>query len=180
MKIIAFTGMPFSGKSKAVNIAKDMNIPVIRMGDLVWEEVKSQGLEINDKNVGMVANEMRKQKGNNIWAKRTVEKIRSITPSEYLVIDGIRNIEEIEVFKKEIGEEFIVIAVEVSDNLRYSRAMSRRREDDSMNIEMIIERDKREISWGLNAVIASADIVISNEGTIEEFYDKIKEVFKKI
>ena len=43
MKIIAFAGMPFSGKSEAVRIAKDYKIPVIRMGDMIWEETKKQG-----------------------------------------------------------------------------------------------------------------------------------------
>ena len=43
MKIIAFTGMPASGKSEAVQLAKDKGIPVIRMGDLVWEETRRQG-----------------------------------------------------------------------------------------------------------------------------------------
>ncbi|HIG99167.1 MAG TPA: AAA family ATPase, partial [Thermoplasmata archaeon] len=43
MKIIAFTGMPASGKSEAVQLAKDKGIPVIRMGDLVWEETQRQG-----------------------------------------------------------------------------------------------------------------------------------------
>ena len=68
MKIIAFTGMPFSGKSEAVEIAKKLGIPVVRMGDMVWDEVKKQGLEINDGNVGFIANKMRESHGMDIWA----------------------------------------------------------------------------------------------------------------
>ena len=49
MKIIAFAGMPCSGKSEAVQIAKEMNIIVIRMGDMVWEEVKKRGLTLDEK-----------------------------------------------------------------------------------------------------------------------------------
>ena len=63
MKILAFTGMPCSGKTEAVKVAKEMDIPVIRMGDAVWREVKHQGLELNDKNVGDVANNMREKHG---------------------------------------------------------------------------------------------------------------------
>ena len=62
MKILAFTGMPASGKSVAVEIAKEKNIPVIRMGDAVWFETKKQGLLLNDKNVGKVANDMREKR----------------------------------------------------------------------------------------------------------------------
>ena len=180
MKIIVFAGMPFSGKSEAVKIAKDMKIPVIRMGNMIWDETKNQGLELSDKNVGMVANDMRKSHGMDIWAKRTLEKIKSMKDTKILVIDGIRNIEEIETFEKELGKNFVVAAVQVSDELRHQRAINRGREDDSKDLNLIKKRDKRELSWGLGNVIASADIVISNENGIEDFQQKIKDIFNKI
>jgi dephospho-CoA kinase len=170
--------MPFSGKSEAVRIAKELNIPVIRMGDMIWEETKKQGLELNDKNVGMIANNMRKENGMDIWAKRTLTKIKTFEESDILVIDGIRNIEEIETFEKELGKDFLLIAVQVSDEIRYNRGMIRGRKDDSKDINLIIERDKRELSWGLLNVIESADIVISNEGEIKEFQNRVKELLK--
>ena len=169
--------MPFSGKSEAVQIAKDQNIPVIRMGDMVWEETKNQGLELSDKNVGMIANDMRKTHGMDIWAKRTLEKVRSIKDTNLLVIDGIRNIEEIETFEKELGKDFVVVAVQVSDEVRYQRAMNRGRKDDTQDINLIMERDRRELSWGLGNVIASADIVVSNECSLEEFRNEIIKIF---
>ena len=177
MKIIAFTGMPFSGKSEAVTIAKKQNIPVIRMGDMIWEETKKRGLELNDENVGTIATIMRKEYGQDIWAQKTYEKIKTMNISGKIVIDGIRNIEEIDFFEKKLGKDFILIAVEVPDDLRYKRAMNRGRKDDSRDIEKIKERDKREIKWGLDKVIESADIKISNEHSIENFHKKIKEIF---
>ncbi|UCH72512.1 MAG: flagellar hook-basal body complex protein FliE [Thermoplasmatales archaeon] len=180
MKIIAFAGMPFSGKSEAVKVAKDRNIPVIRIGDMIWDEVKKQGLEINDKNVGKIANKMRKLKGKDIWAKRTIDKIKSADKTKFLVIDGIRNIEEIDTFKRELDKNFMVIGIDVPDEIRYKRAMDRGREDDSKDLDKIKERDKREIGWGLDLVISSADIVISNNGSVEDFRNKIGEIFNKI
>jgi dephospho-CoA kinase len=97
-------------------------------------------------------------------------------PVDCLVIDGVRNVEEIETFKRELADDFIVVAVEVSDKTRHKRAMSRKREDDSLDIVKIKERDRREIGWGLNAVIASADIVISNEVNINDFKEEIKKL----
>ena len=177
MKIIAFAGMPFSGKSEAVRIAKDKGIPVVRMGDIVWDEVTSRRLELSDANVGTIANEMRQTHGKNIWAIKTIEKIKTMDSPNILIIDGIRNVEEIEVFKKELGQNFVVVAITVSDEIRHQRAMNRNREDDSKDLNLIKERDKRELSWGLGNVIASADIVISNEGSIEEFRNEIKRIF---
>jgi len=180
LKIIAFAGMPFSGKSEAVKIAKDKEIPVIRMGDMVWDEVRSRDLELCDENVGSVANEMRKTHGKNIWAKRTLEKIKTMDPLGVLIIDGIRNVEEIGTFKNEIGKNFVVIAITVSDEIRHQRAMNRGREDDSQDINLIKERDERELGWGLGKVIDLADIKISNEVGIEDFRIKIKKILNEI
>jgi len=180
MKIIAFTGMPASGKSEAVQLAKDKGIPVIRMGDMVWEETKRQGKPLDDKNVGDVAQSMREKHSMDIWAKRTVEKIHSLKKSSLLVIDGVRNMEEIEYFKKELGMDFLVIAIDAPDALRRKRAILRGRTDDSKNLKDLEERDKREIRWGLQKVIADADIVIPNNGSIEDFKKQVLTVFKKL
>ena len=180
MKIIAFTGMPASGKSEAVQLAKNKGIPVIRMGDLVWEETKQQGKPLNDKNVGDVASSMRKRFGMDIWAKRTVEKIHSLKKSPHLIIDGVRNMEEIEYFKKELRLDFFVVAIDASDDLRRKRAIARGRTDDSKNLKDLEERDKREIHWGLQKVIADADIIIPNNGSLDQFKKQVLTVFKKL
>jgi len=178
MKIVAFAGMPFSGKSEAVQIARNRGILVIRMGDLVWEETKRQGKKLDDKNVGEVANNMRIKFGKDIWAKRTIDRLRSSDLKDIIVIDGIRNNEEIEVFKKELGNDFILVAITASDEVRMKRAMNRGREDDSKNLSDIKERDKRELGWGLGSVIASAEIVISNDGALKEFRNKVKKILE--
>ena len=179
MKVIAFAGMPLSGKTEAVEIAKSMSIPVVRMGDMVWGEVRKRGLELTDENVGNIADQMRKQYGKDIWALRTLEKIRSMGETESIVIDGIRNVEEIEVFKKELGNDFVVIAVEASSDTRWKRALERGRVDDSKNIRTIEERDRRELGWGLGVVMASADVVVSNEGGLDEFRRRIRDLLSK-
>ena len=180
MKIIAFTGMPCSGKSEAVQIAKNMKIIVFRMGDMVLEEVKNQNLPLDDKHVGAIANQMRIKFGKDIWAKKTLDKISKYKNLEYIVIDGIRNAEEIVTFKKNLGKNFIVIAIVSSDEQRQMRFLKRGRVDDSKDIKDLIERDKRERNWGVDSVIASADIVISNQGSLEKLKSEITKIFNKI
>jgi dephospho-CoA kinase len=180
MKIIAFTGMPASGKSEAVQIAKQKGIPVVRMGDLVWEETKQQGKPLTDKNVGSVATQMRKDHGMDIWAKRTVEKIHSMKTTSHLVIDGVRNMEEIEFFKRTLGLDFFIVAIDAPDALRRKRAVTRGRTDDSKDLKDLEERDKREITWGLQKVIADADIIIPNHGSLKEFQKQILELFEEL
>jgi dephospho-CoA kinase len=180
MKIIAFTGMPVSGKTEAVQLAREKGIPVIRMGDLVWEETKRQGKPLDDKHVGTIATTMRERNGMDVWAKRTVEKIRSMNNPPHLVIDGVRNMEEIEYFKKELGLNFFVIAIVTRDELRRKRMLARGRSDDSKDSKIVEERDQRERQWGLQNVIAKADIRISNNGSLAEFRKHVLDVLNKL
>ena len=180
MKIIAFTGMPFAGKTEAVKVTKEAEIPMIRMGDMVWNEVNKRGLKLNDNNVGTIANQMREKHGRGIWAIKTINKIKTMGNIDSIVIDGIRNVEEIEVFKSELGDNFVVIAVETSEETRRKRALERRRKDDSKDVKKLKERDQRELDWGLGSVIASADIVILNNGSIDDFRKNIKEILKRL
>ncbi|MCD6474064.1 MAG: flagellar hook-basal body complex protein FliE [Thermoplasmata archaeon] len=175
MKAIAFTGMPGAGKSEAVKVAEEMGINVIKMGDVVRKEAKKKGLALTDENLGGLADEMRKKHGKEIWAKKCLEELKG---KDIVVIDGIRNIEEVEVFRQHI-KNFILVAIHASPKIRYERIARRRRTDDTESIEKMKEREKRELSWGLGDVIAMADIVIINEGDLEEFREKIKKLLKE-
>jgi dephospho-CoA kinase len=59
VRVVAFTGMPASGKSAAVAVAREQGFPVFRMGDLVIDEVKRRGLPLEEEHVGPVATCMR-------------------------------------------------------------------------------------------------------------------------
>jgi len=172
--------MPFSGKTEAVNIARKIKIPVFRMGDMVWDEVKKRGLKLNDKNVGTIATHMRKKHGKNIWAIKIIKKIKSMEKLNKIVIDGVRNIEEVDTFKRELGKNFNVVAVLSSDKTRHKRALIRNRKDDTKDSKKIVERDQRELGWGLDNVISFADIIVINEGSIDEFKSNIEKIFKML
>jgi dephospho-CoA kinase len=180
MKIIAITGMPFAGKTEAVQIAEQLKIPVVRMGDTIWDEVKKRGLEFNDKTVGTVASEMRKIYGMAIWAQRTVDRVQRLNHAKYIVIDGVRNPEEVDYFKKELGSDFVMIAITASDDVRRKRSLSRKRIDDCQTPVSFEERDKRELRWGLGEVISLADIVIPNEHDLKSFGKQVKHVLQHL
>lgn len=45
----------------------------------------------------------------------------------------------------------------------------RGREDDFSQSAKLVERDGREVGWGLGRALSSADYTLSNAGTLEEF-----------
>ena len=180
MKVIAFTGLPWSGKSEAVIIAKRQGIPVVRMGDMVWDEVKNQQLDLTSENVGKIAHEMRLSKGMDIWAKRTIQRINEINQSSVIIIDGIRNPEEITAFKEKYGSDFIIICIDAKDDIRHQRAINRHRIDDSIDKNEIIKRDEREKNWGIEKVMAKADKTFQNNQSLASFQHQIFQFLESI
>ena len=48
MKVIGVTGLPGSGKSVVSRIAKKLDIPIVRMGDVIREEAKKRNQETGE------------------------------------------------------------------------------------------------------------------------------------
>ena len=177
-KIIALVGMPLSGKTLAVNVAKSMGIPVVAMGDVVREEVKLRGLEETPENVGEVSVGLREEEGPQAVANRALTKIDK-QESRVVLVEGIRSLEEIELFKKHYPD-FTLIAIHSSPKTRFKRLYERERPDDAKNIKTFQERDARELSYGIGSAIALADYLIVNEGYEEELIKNMRAVLEGI
>ncbi|MBC2764181.1 MAG: AAA family ATPase, partial [ANME-2 cluster archaeon] len=131
MRIIAFVGMPASGKGEVAAVAKELGYPVVNMGDVIREEVHRLGLEPTDKNLGGTGTRLRKEEGLSAIARRCVTKLRALNGSA-AVVDGVRNIEEVHLFKGEFGNDFLLINVESSTEDRLTRIRKRGRPDDRL------------------------------------------------
>ncbi|MES2155789.1 MAG: AAA family ATPase [bacterium] len=174
VRVLGFTGMPGSGKSEAMEVAKARSIPVVRMGDLIWEEVERRGLPRDAKHVGQVANDMRESHGKDIWSKRTVEKVRHVARDKGIVIiDGVRSDAEVETFRSELGGDFVLVAIHTDRHHRFERMLARGRADDPKDEAVLQVRDEREIGWGMAECIALADEMIVNDSDLPEFRAKV-------
>lgn len=186
MRVIGITGMPGSGKSEAMQVARDRGHAVVRMGDLVWEEVERRGLPRTSEHVGRVANEMRQTHGMDVWARRTVERVRGLGghsgQSGYgvVLIDGVRNMEEVETLRRELGQDFLLVAIHTDPEQRFRRMQVRSRADDSAELEVLRERDRREMGWGIARTIALADAMVVNSGSLDEFRAKVADLLDEL
>jgi dephospho-CoA kinase len=146
------------------------------MGDVVRAEALRMDLASDDKSVGRFAHSERERHGFDIWAKRTAQFVKG----EMTVIDGCRGEAELQVFKEAFGDGVVVIAIHASPETRYRRLRLRDRTDAPENQEQFSERDRRELGWGLGSLIALADRMIVNEGTLGEFKEKVEELLREL
>ena len=176
MQVVCVTGMPGCGKEEVLAVAHELGFSIVRMGDVVREEAVRRGLSITDAAVGGMANAERVAQGYGVWAERTLPRIRG----DRVLVDGLRGRAELEVFRKAFGAALTVLAVHASPRTRYERMMKRQRADDAGSTEAFQARDLRELSWGLGDVIAMADRVLVNEGSLEAFRREARATLERL
>jgi len=197
-KVVVLTGMPASGKGELAAAAEKRGCLVKRMGDFIWEETERRGLEKTPQNVGGTADGMRREYGPAVWAQRTLDWLdremkvherrkknindvggeardrRELPPA--VIIDGSRSLAELDRFRETLGAALRVVAVHASPDTRFERMKARGRTDDSDLREVFDARDRRELEWGIGSLIALADVMLLNEGTLEELRREIEKL----
>ena len=167
--IVCLTGMPGAGKSTIAKGLKEKGFEIINMGDSVRAEAKKRNLEPSGENLGKLMLELREKDGPGAVAKLIEDQITN-SPSNVVVIDGIRSDSEIEVLKK-IGKVKL-LSIHASTDTRFDFLTQRGRSDDPQDRGNFNQRDKREIGVGISTSIALADESISNNNlTIPELIE---------
>ncbi len=179
-RIIVFTtGLPGAGKGVFAQVASEMGIPVVVMGDAVRKEAKKRGIEITPQNLRRLARELRNEEGPLAIAKRVEEEVYKLLEENCIVlVDGARSLDEVNYFRK-VGE-VIIIAIEAPIETRFERIKKRGRPDDPTKIDDLIQRDRVESEIGVEDLIKNADIILMNVGSLEEYKEKIKRLLREI
>lgn len=177
MRVVAIVGLPGSGKSEAATVARENDIPVVTMGDVVREVCRSRGLELTEDNMGEVATDLREQDGLAAVAERSIPLIKeNLEKNDVVLVDGIRGVAEVERFEDAFGDAFCLVSVEVPFETRLERIRERGRDPTAEADEDLRERDERERGYGLSEAMERADVVLTNTGSLADFRTLVEQV----
>ena len=175
-KIIAVVGMCGSGKSEAVKYFTDKGFKKVYFGDVVITELKSRGLEINEKNERKIREELRVEFGMGVMAIKSIEKIREYFNTTDVVIESMYSWEEFKIIKEAFGDDFEVLAIYTTKGIRYERLG--RREFRPLTNEEAMSRDLSEIeNLDKGGPIAFADYTLINDSNLEELNKNLEKLF---
>ncbi len=171
--------MPGAGKSEAVSLASQRNIPFVRFGDITDEKLKSQGLPTTPENEQKIREELRASEGMDAYAKQALPKIEALlTSANTIAIDGLYSWEEY-IFLKETFPTLLLIAIYAEPKIRYQRLV--KRDIRPFSPLQARERDITEIEK-LNKAgpIAIADFLIENNTTPKDLHKKLDGILLRI
>ena len=176
MRLIVVTGMPGAGKEEFLTAGMAAGIPFARMGDAVRELYSGSSAQKEGVPMGQFASSERELHGKDIWAKRTLEKMKN---ESIFIIDGCRSMDEIRSFKN-LGGEVVTVGIYAPPQIRYERLVKRGREDAPADLNAFNERDSRELSWGVGEVLALCDFMVPNTGSLDDFHKRSAELMRSL
>lgn len=178
-KVIAFVGMPGSGKDTCAAYLSDKYAwPVIHFGRMVYEEVQRRGLD-NVKDEVFVREDMRRQDGPAVFAKHVAAKAKHYFEQgeQVVVLEGLYSWSEYKFLDKEFGSQLTVVAITAPKKMRRRRVLDRQDSHRKYTLEQLIIREVAEIeALEKGGPIAYADYTIVNDGTMEEMVSKLEAI----
>lgn len=174
--IIGITGAFGSGKSTASSFLSKKGFQDIALSSFLEEEAHRRGIaHITRKILQDIGNEWRNLYGKGILAQKALEAVGN---GQAVVIDGIRNVGEVEVLRKH--DTFLLLAIVSDREKRFERLKGlKRREDLTWDVftqldyrDLGIEQEKKGLQ--VASCIALADRFIENNGTTEDFIKRLE------
>ena len=181
MRIIGTVGLPGSGKGEAATVAREEGIPVVTMGDVIRAETRRRGLDPAEHH-GSVAQALREEEGVTAIADRCVPAVRDAAEEDaegVVLVDGLRSMAEVERFQAAFGEDFLLLSIEAPFDLRAERLGSRGREATDTDREKLREREERELGFGMDELLANADLTIENTDSLDRFRERVRAVIEE-
>jgi len=177
MVVIGIVGLIGSGKDTAAEyIAKKYNYLIISYRDVIAEIMQRIGLETNRENMQRFAREARDKHGEDVFAKKVLEKIKK-SKNKKIIVKEMRTEGDLLTIRRNLGS-FFVIEVFAEEKLRYERLKKRKRLGDPKNFEEFLIQQKREEELGYTKSLEYADYCLENNGSLKELYEKIDKLMR--
>lgn len=175
-KIIVILGMCGSGKSVFCDYLVKKGYNKIYFGDVTFDKLKEEGLEMTPENEKMIRERLRKEGGMGVYATLNLPKIKEAIKLGDVLVESLYSWDELKILQDEF-DNVVTIGIVVDKQIRYERL--EKRDYRPFTKEQAIDRDITEIENSKKAgPIAYADYYIFNNGTIKEFEKRIEEILK--
>ncbi len=176
---VGLTGTLGSGKDTVAEYLKKKGFSYYSLSDILRDECEKRGLEKNRDNLIKIGNELRKEFGPDILAKKILEKIEKNKVKKAIIV-SIRNPKEAEALKEKKG--FFMLNIDAPIEIRFQRIKKRGGDRDKVSFEKFREQENFEMSSNdpnsqqLKAVAQMTDYDINNSGSLKDLYGKVDEI----
>ena len=172
-KVIGISGALASGKTTVGKILEKNGFEYSRYSLVLRKKLESEGKEINRINLQEYGDYVNKHKGQRWLGQQLIKQFYNPQTTKYLVIDGLRFLEDSAFLKEQFGNYFLHIHILTEDKVRKRRYQLVNENNVSFEIATLHEVERES-----ELLLKKADIVIENNGTLEELEKKTINLIK--
>lgn len=183
--VIGITGPNASGKGEIIKyLIEKKDFYSISLSDILRKKAQTYNIPLTRDNLINLGNNLRKKYGCGILAKWAIKEILK-SSSHSIVVDSIRNLEEIREFKKKFKDNFYLIYVTAPKRLRFNFMLMRNREGDPKTYKEFLEVERKENSkksyqQQISKCKELKDFLINNNSTLENLHRKVDKILDRI
>jgi dephospho-CoA kinase len=166
-RLIGLTGTNGAGKGETVAFFVRRGYEHRSLSDAIRDALAAEGLEPSRDNLIRKGNDLRREGGPDVLARRIMAKIRGRS-----AIDSIRNPGEI---------AFLRTALDAPPALRFERVARRGRNESAPDLAAFLRKEAEENgadpgAQQINRCMALADVTVINDGTLDDLHRKLEEL----
>jgi len=179
--IIGITGTNGSGKGTVVEYLVQKGFSHFSGREFITEEIVRRGMPVNRDSTNVVANDLRKTHHPAYIAEQLLARAQEQEGNA--IIESIRAIGEAEFLK---SKGALIWGVDADRKTRYERSVLRGTALDKISFEKFCEQEDREMNqkkkfdMNIAGIMAIADHVFTNDGTLEELHAQVEKVLSEI
>lgn len=180
--LIALTGKNAAGKTEIGKFLEAQGFEYHSLSDALRDAAKEQNIEPTRDNLINLGNDLREQFGPQHLATKINEKIKASQNTKF-AIDSVRNPSEIDELR--LNKNAVVWGIQAPIETRFERMQKRKRLGDATTIdELKIQEEKENTADAngqqLDTCLDMADLLIDNNESINQLYQKIQTLIEKM
>lgn len=180
--ILGITGSFGAGKGAVVEyLTQQKGFRHYSASGFITEEIVRREMPVNRDSMIVVANDLRADHGSSYIIDSLYKKAEEQGGDS--IIESLRAVAEVRRIK-ELGG--IVIGIDAEPTLRYERAFARHSEKDNVPFDKWLAQERAESNpddptkQDIFGALKEADVVITNNGSLEELHQKTEDVLNSI
>jgi len=160
-------------------LEKNYHAKSCRFSSIMRDILDRLYLEKSRENIQKLSTALRQVYGEDILALSIKREVKDIE-ADIVVVDGVRRQADIK-YLKEL-DNFYLIAIEADSKLRFERLKKRAENpgDNEKTYQDFLNDHKKEADKHIPEVMEKADLIIDNNGSLDDLYKQIDKIIKKI
>ena len=170
---VGVVGRNGSGKSVLCEYIEQKGFVCVSLSQILRTRLQETGKPCDRQSLIAFGTDLKAKEGASVLAKKALESVGE--DANFVVFDSIRLPEEVSLLKE---HGVYIVGVESTLESRYERIKARAKDTDHIDFKTFKQQDEHEFvgkSSGqhLQKCLEACDIILSNDDTLQDLYDKL-------